>query len=88
MYLTVMNVQGKLGNAAKYVTRTQAVKRLQLRLAEFRYASIIRTASSPLVPDGWLLAGSLSLSLSLSLAVCRQRVGAFEQSALSEPLTH
>jgi hypothetical protein len=34
----VSRMQGKLGNAAKYVTRTQAVKRLQLRLAEFRCA--------------------------------------------------
>lgn len=29
-------VQGKAGNVAKYITRTRAVKRLQLRLAEFR----------------------------------------------------
>lgn len=29
-------VQGKAGNAAQYMTRTQAVRKLQLRLSEFR----------------------------------------------------
>ena len=35
------SVQGKAGNVAKYITRTRAVKRLQLRLAEFRSATAL-----------------------------------------------
>ena len=29
-------LQGKSGNAAQYLTRNQAIKKLQLRLSEFR----------------------------------------------------
>jgi pescadillo protein len=32
--------QGKAGNAAQYLTRNQAIKKLQLRLSEFRWASL------------------------------------------------
>eukprot|EP00892_Ulva_mutabilis_P012800 jgi/Ulvmu1/9893/UM057_0050.1 len=34
--------RGKAGNVAKYITRTRAVKRLQLRLAEFRRLCILK----------------------------------------------
>lgn len=30
-------IQGKAGNAAQYITRNQALKKLQLKLFEFRY---------------------------------------------------
>jgi pescadillo protein len=32
----VVFAQGKAGNAAQYLTRNQAIKKLQLRLSEFR----------------------------------------------------
>lgn len=35
-------LQGLVGNVSKYITRTQAVKRLQLRLADFRCAAVSR----------------------------------------------
>lgn len=42
--------QGKLGNAAQYVTRNQAIKKLQLKLSEFRRASAARESQPPQAP--------------------------------------
>ncbi len=36
MHATLLCLQGKLGNAAQYLTRTKAIRKLQLRLSEFR----------------------------------------------------
>ena len=36
MYLSLSSSQGQAGNAAQYLTRNQALKKLQLKLSEFR----------------------------------------------------
>lgn len=40
--LAFLASQGKTGNAAQYVTRNQAIKKLQLRLSEFRRLCILK----------------------------------------------
>ena len=34
--MIVLHTQGQAGNAVQYITRNQALKKLQLRLSEFR----------------------------------------------------
>ncbi len=41
-FLAFLASQGKTGNAAQYVTRNQAIKKLQLRLSEFRRLCILK----------------------------------------------
>lgn len=39
--------RGKAGNAVQYMTRNQAIKKLQLRLSEFRCAGTAAAAAAP-----------------------------------------
>ena len=34
--MIILHTQGQAGNAVQYITRNQALKKLQLRLSEFR----------------------------------------------------